>query len=207
VSENQKSEPRSAPISRVYAILLSISTAVIALDQWSKIAITDRFTYEGESLQIFSWFNLTLVYNPGVAFGMLRDLPDGLRLWVLILLPPLVLLMLWWVYIRNFAEDEILGPVAMSLVVGGALGNLIDRVRLHKVVDFVDWYYPSTGKCIGIYLGKFNFPLFYHRTPTTCNWPAFNVADSAITVAFVLLVIHAIQADRKSKALEEAKGK
>jgi signal peptidase II len=173
-------------MSRVYALILSFGAVIIALDQWTKQLALDRFTYEGETQSFLGWWNFTLVHNHGAAFGMLRNLPDSVRVGFFVLLPIIVLALLWRFYVRNFRSTERLGPIAMGLVLGGALGNLIDRLRHGYVIDFIDWFYTSTGSCL---------PQFHKFTPETCHWPVFNVADSAITVAMVLLILHSFRHD------------
>ncbi len=168
-------------MSRVYSIILSLAAFVVAIDQATKQLALETFSREGESRELLSWFSFTLVYNYGAAFGILKNLPESIRTGFFVLLPILVLGVLWWSYVRKFKAQEIMGPVAMGLVVGGAIGNLIDRIRYGYVVDFIDWYYKtSSDKCI---------PAFYPFAPGTCHWPVFNVADSAITLAIGLLIL------------------
>ena len=167
-------------MTRVYSLLFSFATAVVALDQWSKAAILDLLNGEGDSMSLLSWFDFTLVFNPAAAFGLFRDLPPTFRTWFFYLLPPVILVLIWFVYVRHFKPKETLGPIALGLVIGGAIGNYIDRLTIERVVDFVDWHYTtSSTQCI---------PLFYFRAPSTCHWPAFNIADSAICIAIVLLL-------------------
>lgn len=175
-------------LTRVYSIILSCGAAVIALDQWTKQLALEKFAGEGDSSPFLSWWNFTLVHNYGAAFGMFRGLPDAIRTGFLILLPVIVLTVLWWFYVRKFGSEERLGPAAMGLVLGGAIGNLIDRLRHGYVIDFIDWFYPSTGECL---------PKFHKFTPATCHWPVFNVADTAISIAMVLLILHSLKHERK----------
>jgi len=177
-------------MNRVYALILSFGAAVIALDQWSKHLVLEHFTREGETREFLSWFSFTLVHNPGAAFGMFRNLPEAYRLTFFLVLPPLVLVVLWWTYVRRFRTTESLGPIAMGLVFGGALGNMIDRLRFEYVIDFIDWHFPWTGGCP---------PLFYHFSLDYCHWPKFNIADSAISVAMVLLVIHSFRKEAQAR--------
>lgn len=177
-------------MSRVYSIILSLAAAVLAIDQWTKHLALDAFSREGETHSLLSWFNFTLVYNYGAAFGILRNLPETYRVAFFSFLPLAVLALLWWVYIRKFRREETLGPIAMGLVFGGAIGNLVDRLHYGYVIDFIDWYYPSQGKCL---------PQFHHFSPTTCHWPVFNVADAAITAAMILLIAQAFLEGRRQK--------
>lgn len=171
---------------------MSLAAFIVALDQATKNLALEVFTREGESRPFLSWFNFTLVYNYGAAFGIMRDLPPGIRTVFFISLPIIVIALLWWTYVRKFKPQEILGPVAMGLVIGGAIGNLIDRIRYGYVVDFIDWFYPSSsGKCL---------PAFYPFTTDTCHWPVFNVADAAINVAIVLLIVSSLRGDKAHHA-------
>lgn len=178
-------------MSRVYSLIISVAIFVISVDQWTKHLALQAFSREGESSTVFSWFNFTLVYNFGAAFGMLKNLPDSVRTGFFLLLPIIVLSVLWFSYVRKFHPRELLGPISIGLVIGGALGNLIDRIRQGKVTDFIDWYYRSSGSCL---------PQFYRLPPDQCHWPVFNIADSAISLAMVLLVIYSFRQPKAAKA-------
>lgn len=166
---------------RVYSIILSFGAFVVSLDQWTKNLALDHLRNQGDSIGFLSWFHFTLVHNHGAAFGVFANLPEKLRLIFFLLLPPVVLFVMWWAVVRKFQPTDKFGPITMGLVLGGALGNFIDRIRFGYVIDFIDWFYTSEKKsCI---------PLFYQFSPGTCHWPVFNVADSAICIAMVLLVV------------------
>lgn len=141
---------------------LGLSGVVIALDQASKLWMLTHFHYM-ESLPVTSFFNLFLVFNPGAAFSFLAN-AGGWQKWFFIALAlgvSLWLLML----LRKHAKERLL-PAALSLILGGAVGNVIDRIRLDAVVDFLD------------------FHLAGH------HFPAFNVADSAISIGVALMLVH-----------------
>jgi len=144
---------------------LSISVLVILLDQITKYVANTGLVY-GEPVPIVPSFNLTLMYNRGAAFSFLSE-AAGWQRWffVAISLTASVLLIAW---LRRLNPQQWILAVALSLVLGGAVGNLIDRLWLGYVIDFIQLYYRE----------------FY--------WPAFNVADSAITVGAVLLVWDAL---------------
>jgi len=167
-------------------MILSLGIVVISLDQWTKIKALSVLQTEGSSQGFLSWWSWTLVHNYGAAFGMLKNVPASIRTVFFLLMPLTILIVLWWTYVRRFKSSEILGPLAMGLVFGGALGNMIDRVKYGYVIDFVDWFYPSSsGSCI---------PLFFPAQPQgTCHWPVFNIADSAISIAMILLFIHSFK--------------
>jgi len=144
---------------------LSLSVVVIVLDQLTKYLAEAKLVY-AEPLAIVPSFNLTLLYNRGAAFSFLSD-AAGWQRWffVTISLAASVFLLFW---LRKLGPQQRLLSLSLSLVLGGAVGNLIDRLLLGHVVDFVQVYYRD----------------FY--------WPAFNVADSAITAGAVLLVWDAL---------------
>jgi signal peptidase II len=180
-------------MSRIYAIILCLGAFVIATDQWTKYLALEHLQFEGHSIPFLDgWFSWTLVHNHGAAFGMLRTLPDSVRVGFFLLMPLGVLAVLWWSMVRHYKNEQIIAPLAMGLVFGGAVGNLIDRVRLGYVIDFVDWFYPSQdGSCL---------PLFYYQAGSGCHWPVFNLADSAIFVAVILLAIDTFKNPEAKKA-------
>ncbi len=179
-------------MARVYAIILCLGSLIISLDQWTKNFALEKLVSEGTSRPYLSWFNWTLVHNHGAAFGMLRNLPDSVRVTFFILMPIAVLGILWFSIVRHLKPTQKLAPLAMGLVLGGAIGNLIDRVRFGYVIDFIDWFYPtSNNKCI---------PLFYPVTVGECHWPVFNVADISINIAVLLLVIDSFKNAKEAKA-------
>lgn len=140
---------------------LGWSTLVVVLDQLTKAAITGRFQY-GESHYVLSWFNLVLAHNTGAAFSFLAGASGWQREFFMGITVVITGVLLWM--LRGNAANRWLA-LALALVIGGALGNLIDRVTLGYVIDFVQWHVAG----------------YY--------WPAFNVADSAICVGAVMLVI------------------
>ncbi len=140
---------------------LGLALLVVVLDQITKLLADNLLAY-GEPLAIFPFFNLTLLYNPGAAFSFLSD-ASGWQRWffVVISTAATVFLILW---LRRLKSGHLLLAIALSLVLGGAVGNLIDRLWLGHVVDFIQLYYRG----------------YY--------WPAFNIADSAISVGAALLI-------------------
>jgi len=151
--------------------------AVLALDQITKHWIASRFPlYETQPL-ISGFFNLVHVRNRGMAFGIMNR-PGADWGFTLLLCATLgaVALLLFWFY-RLKSEDKGTA-IPLSLILGGAIGNLLDRMRLGEVIDFLDFY-------IGPY-----------------HWPAFNVADSAITVGTLWLAVSLLfyPASRTKKA-------
>lgn len=150
---------------------LWVSAAVIALDQISKLWIEQHFTLYQQQPVIPGLFNLTLAYNKGAAFSFLAD-QNGWQRWFFTVLAILVsTVIVYWM--KGLKGHEKLTAVALALILGGAIGNVIDRIAYGHVIDFLDVYWRQ-----------------YH-------WPAFNIADSAITIGAALLIFHAIFGGRE----------
>ena len=139
----------------------ALAAAVILLDQVTKWAVLENFVY-GERREITGFFNLVLVYNKGAAFSMFAS-ADGWQTPLLILFAIVAAGIVSYLIMRN-REKRVL-CLGLALILGGALGNLIDRLRFGHVVDFLDFH-----------------AMGWH-------WPAFNVADSGITVGALLLIL------------------
>lgn len=142
--------------------LLWLSLLVVVLDQASKFWIMSTFN-DYEVLTIWPVFNLTLVYNTGAAFSFLSDAGGWQRWFFVAIAVLLVVVMVVW--LRRLGAHERWTGVGLAFVIGGAVGNLIDRIWLGKVVDFLQWHWED----------------WY--------FPSFNLADSAITLGVVLLLI------------------
>ncbi len=143
---------------------LAIVAAVVTFDQLTKLWILNSFSLY-ESLEIIpGFFSLTYLTNKGAAFGFLARQTGAWRHYLFLILGAvaLVVIVIAWTRMRHAHR---LYSISLPLIGGGALGNLIDRVRHGSVVDFLDVY-------IGVY-----------------HWPAFNVADSAITIGVVLFFV------------------
>ena len=139
---------------------IAIIILVAVLDQWSKNSIIDAFNSQALPMEITSFFSLVLAWNPGISFGMFNDL--AYTQWIFSGIATVIsLFLLSWM---RKAETLFLVS-SLALVIGGAIGNTIDRLRYGAVVDFLD-----------IYIGS------YH-------WPAFNVADSAIFIGVGMLIL------------------
>lgn len=152
-----------------------IAVLVVIVDQATKIAALKYLTRNAE-LAITPFLNFTLVYNSGAAFGFLSDAggwQNRFFIGVALIACAVIIYM-----VRRLGPRERLVAVAFMLILGGAVGNVIDRVVYGFVVDFIDVYYG------------------------TWHWPAFNVADSAITVGAVLLVIDALALGARKRHAE-----
>ncbi len=147
---------------KLFKILAPTITLTIVADQWSKIWAVETLTQRSIPV-IADLFSLTLAYNPGAAFGFMSGLPEGMRQVVLSLAILLALAAIFYMLLR-YHRDSALGCFAVGLVLGGAVGNIIDRMRIGVVVDFLDVYWGE-----------------YH-------WPTFNIADSCICVGVAILV-------------------
>jgi len=155
--------------------LLWLSLLVVVLDQLSKYWVVSSFQ-EFEVLTVWPVFNLTLVYNTGAAFSFLSD-AGGWQRWFFVAVGVIVsLAMVIW--LARLGARERLTAYGLALVLGGAIGNLIDRILLGKVVDFLQWHWHD----------------WY--------WPSFNVADSAITLGVVLLLADGLFAGKQGRELK-----
>ena len=141
---------------------LILSAVIIALDQLSKAWILINFQ-EYQVQVIWPVFNLTLVYNTGAAFSFLADAGGWQHYFFVILATGVSVMLIIW--LKRLAAGEHWVAWALALVIGGALGNLIDRLLHGKVVDFLQWHWQS----------------YY--------WPTFNIADMAITAGVILLLV------------------
>ena len=110
--------------------------AILIADQWSKFAITSHFAY-GETLPVTSFFNLVLVYNEGAAFSFLSN-ASGWQKPFFIAITVLAIAAITWMIVKH--KQDKLVCWGLTLIMGGALGNLLDRIRLGHVVDFLDFY-------------------------------------------------------------------
>ena len=138
-----------------------LAAVVIGLDQYTKALASAELQYR-VPVEITAWFDLMLAHNTGAAFSFLAS-AGGWQRWFLAGVA-LVVSVVVGVWLTRLKRSEQLLGIALGLVLGGGLGNLIDRVSLGYVVDFISWHYND----------------WY--------WPAFNIADSAICVGAVLLV-------------------
>jgi len=149
-----------------------IALVIVALDQASKHVIEAAFEY-GETLVFTSFFNFTLAYNTGAAFSFLAD-AGGWQRWffAVIALVASVLLSVW---IARCAQQKPREAFALAFILGGAVGNLYDRIVLGHVVDFIVVHYQDN------------------------YWPAFNLADSAISLGAAVLIIDMLFSKENSK--------
>ena len=148
---------------------LWLSLLVIILDQFSKYMVSDLL-HLYESVAVLPFFSITLLHNSGAAFSFLAG-AGGWQRWLFTAIA-LVVSVAIVVWIKRLPTKEKWQAAALALILGGALGNVIDRLRFGYVVDFLDVYYQKW------------------------HWPAFNVADSAITVGVAILLMAVLRGDK-----------
>jgi len=151
---------------------LWLSALVVVLDQLSKAWITSHFVF-GESFTVLSVFNLVLAHNAGAAFSFLND-AGGIQRWLFSIIA--VVASVWIIWLLRKHRAQLLFSMALSMILGGALGNLIDRLAYGYVVDFLSFHW-----------GEHYFP-------------AFNLADSAITCGAFLLILDSFMKDKHGLA-------
>lgn len=151
-------------LRKLVSRVLVVAVLIAVLDQVSKNYIESSIRVGQIVPVIDDFFNLTLLYNRGAAFGLFSSLPDPIRGIVLSVTSTIALIFVAVLLIKDFRHNQF-AHSALGLIVGGGLGNGFDRVRYGGVVDFLDFY-------LGTY-----------------HWPAFNVADSAIFLGVVMLLL------------------
>lgn len=156
---------------RISALLIAL---IFALDQYTKHLILADWTVGDTVPVIPDFFSLTYVRNRGGAFGLLSDLPEAWRVSFFVVFALATVAALIWM-LRSTPRSDFTQRLAITAVIGGAAGNLYDRVLYGEVVDFLD-----------VYVGDW-------------HWPAFNVADSFISCGVVLLLVASMQAARRGE--------
>lgn len=151
---------------------LWLSLLVLILDQFSKYMVSDLL-HLYESVAVLPFFSVTLLHNSGAAFSFLAG-AGGWQRWLFTAIA-LVVSVAIVVWIKRLPTTEKWQAAALALILGGALGNVIDRLRFGYVVDFLDVYYQKW------------------------HWPAFNVADSAITVGVAILLMATLRGGAHSR--------
>ncbi|OVE75398.1 signal peptidase II [bacterium E08(2017)] len=142
-------------------LMLFISLGVTILDQLTKYLVVRNIAF-GETITIIPCLlNLTFIRNTGAAWGMLSGFSN------MLIVLSFVMLIVLIVFRRHLIEDRVVHKVSLALIIAGIIGNLIDRIRLGYVVDFIDFYWH----------------------PTNSHFPSFNVADSAICIGVFLYIL------------------
>jgi len=158
-------------MKRKYRILLIIFIFLLAFDQGSKLFIEHNFPLHQSREVIKGILNITHIQNRGAAFGIMAT-RQGLTIFFVLISFLAIGLILY--YYHRIEEEDLFTPFTLSLVFTGAVGNLIDRFRLGGVVDFIDFHYRAW------------------------HWPAFNVADAAITIGVLLLAVKVLWGGKKA---------
>ena len=161
-------------MNKKYIILFATVAVMVCLDFFTKAYISSTMSLHESIVVIGGFFNITYVRNPGAAFSFLADAPQVFRMVFFVTVTVCAILLVLFYIVKSKIEEPFV-TFALSLILSGAAGNLIDRVRFGEVVDFID-----------VYIGS------YH-------WPAFNVADSAISVGAVILIIEMFREKKRQK--------
>jgi signal peptidase II len=148
-----------------YIRLVVIGGLIVIIDQLTKFFIVKQLPLHHTVAVVSGFFNIIHIKNPGGAFGLLADLSPGMRTFVFLFISSLAVGLILYFYLKTPRTQTWLA-VAFALIFGGAVGNLIDRIRFGVVTDFLDFYISK-----------------YH-------WPAFNVADSVISIGIGIFVYH-----------------
>jgi len=149
--------------SKIWVRLILVSGCVVFADQITKYMIKINVALYDTIIVIENFFNITHILNPGGAFGFFASQSPEIRKFIFLFLSSIIALFVLWVY-KKCASEFVFLSYGLALIFGGAMGNLIDRFRYGKVVDFLDFYMGSA------------------------HWPAFNIADSAISVGMGILI-------------------
>lgn len=159
-------------IDRKHAASLLMISMIVVIDQFTKLWVVSFFRYHSDFMPITEFFNLVLVENKGISFGMFKNFAYGNHLFLLLsIILTLVIFKLLWM------AKDCLSITSYSLIIGGAIGNIIDRVYNGAVIDFIE-----------LHLGHF-------------YWPAFNVADAAICGGAFLLLYDLLKNDLLKKKI------
>jgi len=174
------------------SLWLGLALLIVVVDQLTKYIASDNLTY-AQPAAFLPYFNFTLLHNYGAAFSFLSDAGGWQRIFLsIIAFVVSVVLVFWILCIKPEKKIEMLG---LSLVLGGAVGNLWDRIYLGYVVDFIDWFYTTgISDCLSFF--------YYIFSSQTCHWPAFNIADSSIMLGAACLIIDMLFFETRKITLE-----
>jgi len=159
-----------------YVIVFIAVFVIVGLDQFTKYLVCESLPLHHQKEVVKNFFHIVHVRNPGIAFGMLTQEGAKYRIPMLILVSAVAIFIICY-FLYQIKDGSWLQNACFSLLLGGAIGNLIDRFRIGEVIDFLDvhWY-------------------------SAFHWPAFNVADSAITIGIVLLGLDTLLSMKKKKS-------
>ena len=155
----------SLKLRKFFCLWLTFACALIAADQWLKMQVVEHF-YHGQAMPVTSFFNLVRAHNTGAAFSFLAN-AGGWQHWFFIGVAAIVVISLLVMLWHNNSQQK-MASFGMACILGGAVGNVIDRIHLGYVVDYLDFYFGSA------------------------HFPAFNLADIAICVGAGLLILNEV---------------
>jgi len=156
-----------------YRPLLAVTPAFVVLDQWTKYLVDHRMLLHQSVPILPGWFELTYVRNRGAVFGFLAGIDSWWRMPFFLTFSAIAVVLLAIFYIRSRPDQGLL-RLSLALILAGAVGNVVDRLRFGYVIDFLDVHWRH-----------------YH-------WPAFNIADSAISVGICLMLLEAYMEGRRA---------
>ena len=161
---------------------LFIAFLIIGVDQITKYVASAKLVYQMPS-QMWSFFNFTLMHNSGAAFSFLSDAGGWQRWFFTVIAFSVSVFLIFW--LKRLTPQERLMGWGLTFILGGAIGNLVDRLVYGYVIDFIQVYYHAQS-CVYGFLSS--------QTPSghACIWPSFNIADSAITVGAILLILDSV---------------
>lgn len=163
-------------ISRKYLLLICTCGLLVALDQITKIFVHTQFQLHESVPVIENFFHITYVRNFGAAFGFLSQTPTAFRELFFLSMPPFACLIILYI-LKGVEDKDTYQIMCLSSIFSGAIGNYLDRLQFRYVVDFLDFHY-----------GKW-------------SWPAFNIADMAIVIGVVFLMISMLTEKKSADAV------
>ncbi len=169
---------------------LWITLLVVILDQISKQWANAALPL-AKPIELISNLNLYLAYNEGAAFSFLSSAGGWQRWFFTVIALAVSTALVFWM--RKLPKHETLSAIGLAFILSGAMGNVIDRILFGHVIDFIQFYYHHAESCLP------GFAAFLNGGNVQCIWPAFNIADSAISVGAALLIIDSIRAYRREK--------
>ena len=186
-------------LRQIYAKPIALLVVITVLDQWTKVWASERLSHAipwalydwartpvnpDACIKVFdSWFWFRYAENRAAAFSLTQSIPETVRMPLLILVSVAAIIGVL-VWLKRLGPEAKIMQVSLGLILGGALGNLIDRVRLGYVVDFIDWHLRGIDP--------------------SYTFPTFNVADSAIVCGGILVLIFGGREERRAKEIAES---
>jgi signal peptidase II len=164
-----------------YLQLLLISGALILIDQWTKFLVTIHIPLYFSVRVIDNFFNITHIRNPGVAFGLFANQESEYKVLFFIIISAIAIVAILIIF-HQTPNNRRMVRTGLTLILSGAVGNLMDRIIHKEVIDFIDFYYQ-----------KF-------------HWPAFNVADSCITIGVALMILDLFCHHPEANAVSKSSG-